>query len=78
MSTDRPTDEKITDFDSTSARVAIVVSCFNENVTSKFSNKMLEKGIMITSVFYPTFAHKQNHFDLLNDISNEVFKTLED
>jgi len=50
----------------------------NENVTSKFSNKMLEKGIMLTSVFYSTFAHKQNHFDLLNDISNEVFKTLED
>ena len=49
----------------------------DKNITKEFSQKMLDNRIMFTSAFYPSYAHKQKHFDLLNDISNEVFKTLE-
>ena len=48
-----------------------------KNITNKFSQKMLNKGIMITSVFYPSYAHNAEHYELLNQISNEVLEKLE-
>jgi len=48
-----------------------------ENITNKFSQKMLEKGIMITSAFYSTFAHKDEDYDMLDNISDEVLEKVE-
>ena len=55
----------------------LVVGSACENVTNKFSQKMLEKGIMITSAFYSTYAHKDKDYDMLDNISNEVLEKLE-
>jgi hypothetical protein len=38
---------------------------------------MLEKGIMITSAFYSTYAHKDEDYEMLDKISNEVSEKLE-